>query len=198
MSRSKPSDQSPGVPEWASILGGRLRELRAQRAASLSTVATATGISPSFLSLLEQGRTDVSLGRLLPLLEYYDLELTEILAASSNERREVVRHADRSVLFSPAEGIEVYLAAPDRRRSFVPMVVEYSRGSLMQAWSAHDGEEYVFVLEGSLIIEFADAEPVALDPGDSIFFSASRSHRMRPVEGDSARTLMVTDGQPHH
>lgn len=180
------------------MLGARLRELRAQRAASLSTVATATGISPSFLSLLEQGRTDVSLGRLLPLLDYYDLELTEILTTAANGRSDVMRHAERSVLFSPAEGIEVYLAAPDRRRSFVPMVVEYSRGSLMEGWSAHAGEEYVFVLEGDLVVEFTDAEAVTLCAGDSIFFTARRSHRMRPAEGSVARALMITDGQSHH
>ena len=57
-----------------------MRALRSERKLSLAAVSDATGISPSFLSLLEQGRTDVSLGRLLPLLDYYDLDLSDILA----------------------------------------------------------------------------------------------------------------------
>lgn len=189
---------SNNVPAWASALGNRLRKLRNHRAESLAEVAAATGISASFLSLLEQGRTDVSLGRLLPLLDHYGLDLAEVLDQESSPVRGVVRRSERPMLFSPAEGIDVYLAAPDQHRAFVPLIAEYRRGSVMDSWSEHDGEEFVFVLDGSLIIQFADADDVALDEGDSLFFPGRRGHRLFPAPGRSARALIVTTGGARH
>lgn len=190
VSRSK-SALSSGLPDWTNALGGRLRDIRAERGESLATVGAATGISPSFLSLLEQGKTDVSLGRLLPLLDHYGLGLDEVLGKSASPRDAVVRAADRQVLFSVAEGIDVYLASPDQRHRFIPFVVEYDRGARMSRWSDHPGEEFVFVLEGALQIEFRDADSVLLAVGDSIFFSSRRPHRISPDDA-RARALIVS------
>jgi DNA-binding Xre family transcriptional regulator len=52
-----------------------LRRLRAERGLSQSDLARVTGISSSFLSLVEQGRSDITIGRLLRLAEFYDLEI---------------------------------------------------------------------------------------------------------------------------
>jgi transcriptional regulator with XRE-family HTH domain len=47
-------------------LGGALRELRKEKGSSLVQVADATGISKSFLSLVESGRSDITIGRRRP------------------------------------------------------------------------------------------------------------------------------------
>lgn len=194
MPRSKSASNNP--PAWASALGERLRKLRSGKAVSLAEVAAATGISASFLSLLEQGRTDVSLGRLMPLLDYYGIGLTDVFPQDPSPERGVVRRDERAPLFSPADGIDVYLAAPDQRQAFVPLIVEYRRGSVMRSWSEHDGDEYVFVLGGSLVVELADAREVTLAEGDSLCFSSRNGHRMYPAAGRSARALIITTGVP--
>lgn len=195
MPRSKPAATSGKLPVWASALGDRLRRLRNDRAESLADVSAATGISASFLSLLEQGRTDVSLGRLLPLLDHFGLDLADAVPQAASSGRGIVRRSERPILFSPAEGIDVCLAAPDQHRAFVPLVVEYRRGSAMENWSEHDGDEFVFVLEGSLVVEFAtDPDPLTLDEGDSISFRGRKAHRLSPARGVAARALVVTTG----
>jgi len=186
------------LPTWASALGDRLRRLRNDRAESLAEVSAATGISASFLSLLEQGRTDVSLGRLLPLLDHYGLDLADAVPQAASPGGGVVRRAERPILFSPAEGIDVCLAAPDQHRAFVPLVVEYRKGSTMDTWSEHEGDEFVFVLAGSLVVEFAtDPDPLTLDEGDSISFRGRKAHRLSPARGGAARALVVTTGTTH-
>jgi len=198
VSRPKTAATSGNLPTWASALGDRLRRLRNGRSESLADVSAATGISASFLSLLEQGRTDVSLGRLLPLLDHYGLDLAEAVPQAAPSGRGVVRRGERPVLFSPAEGIDVSLAAPDQHRAFVPLVVEYRRGSVMENWSEHDGDEFVFVLAGSLVVEFAaDTEPLILDEGDSISFRGRKAHRLSPAHGAAARALVVTTSTAH-
>ncbi|WP_346623279.1 cupin domain-containing protein [Blastococcus montanus] len=192
MSRARPSRQPDDLPPWTNVLGRRLREIRSSRGESLASVGAATGVSSSFLSLLEQGRTDVSLGRLLPVLDHYGLGIEEVFANGRAPRESVVRADERTPVFSIAEGVEVFLAAPDRRHPFTPFVVEYRRESAMTSWSEHAGEEFIFVLEGSLALEFRDEEPVVLHHGDSIFFPSTTPHRISSAEGDLARALVVS------
>ena len=53
-------------------LGGALRALRRERKLSLGDVSSATGISASFLSLVENGKSDITVGRLMRLAGFYD------------------------------------------------------------------------------------------------------------------------------
>src|SRR6185312_16438210 len=78
----------------------RLKALRAARGVSLAQVEAATAISSSFLSLVEQGRSDISIGRLMRLVAYYDVDLADLLADLPAERHvemQVVRHGERAV-----------------------------------------------------------------------------------------------------
>lgn len=192
MSRAKAALTPPEHPPWAGDLGRRLREVRQERGLSLAKVSKATGISTSFLALLERGQTDISLGRLLPLLEFFGLSAADVLAWNDAERDRVVRAGEAPFLFSVAKGIDVYLAAPDRRRPFLPMIAVYRPGARMTGYSEHEGDEFVYVLEGSLRIEFRDEDPLVLDPGDALFFSSQRPHRIATEGKAAARVLVVT------
>jgi quercetin dioxygenase-like cupin family protein len=155
-------------------------------------VAEATGISTSFLSLLEKGRTDVSLGRLLPLLEYYGLSAADVLSLNESQDDMVVRAGEAPFLVSLSEGMDVFLAAPDRRRSFVPMIGVFQAGARMADWSAHEGDEFLYLLEGQLCIEFRGADTVVLKPGDAIFFSSRRPHRLAALGDAQTRVMLIT------
>ncbi|MEU1963626.1 cupin domain-containing protein [Nocardia sp. NPDC019304] len=192
MSRAKSSQTGQSSPAWTAGLGQKLRALRDARKVSLAAVSEVTGISASFLSLLEQGRTDVSLGRLLPLLGYYGVELSDVLPGPAEPADRVVRSGARPVAFSAATGIEVFLATRDRGRTFVPLVVEFSADSTMSDWSRHAGEEFLFVLEGRLELDLIGAAPVILDCGDSLFIGERRGHRLAALDGKPARALIVT------
>ena len=52
-------------------LGSALRAARRRKSLSLSDVAAATGISPSFLSLVENGKSDITIGRLVRLVTFF-------------------------------------------------------------------------------------------------------------------------------
>jgi transcriptional regulator with XRE-family HTH domain len=56
------------------LLGRRLRDLRRSRRLSLAEVAEQTGISASFISHIENGKSDMSIGRLMRLADLYGAE----------------------------------------------------------------------------------------------------------------------------
>ena len=59
-------------------LGTKLRALRSDRGNSIAEVSDATGISASFLSLVENGRSDIAIGRLMRLIDFYGVGLATL------------------------------------------------------------------------------------------------------------------------
>src|SRR5450631_1832035 len=79
---------------------GRLRK---ESGHSLATVAKGTGLSISFLSLVEAGKSDISFGRLLRLVAFYGVALGDLLPKSQRAAAHVVRATERRHVYSPAE-----------------------------------------------------------------------------------------------
>ena len=76
-------------------LGEKLRQLRLERGESLTRVADATGISSSFLSLVETGRSDLTVARLVRLAAHYGVPVTDLLPDEEDDRPEIVRRKNQ-------------------------------------------------------------------------------------------------------
>ncbi len=59
-------------------IGGKIRRLRRQRSMNQSDLASALGISPSYLNLIEHNRRNVTVPLLLKLAGYFGLEITDL------------------------------------------------------------------------------------------------------------------------
>jgi quercetin dioxygenase-like cupin family protein len=172
-------------------LGGALRELRREKGSSLVQVADATGISKSFLSLVESGRSDITIGRLLRLVSFYGANISDLLPPDDAHDATVVKRADQRELQSPAEGIRIFLLARNQDRKMTPSlgVIEPSGASAEKA--GHAGEEFLHVLQGTITLDFGDGEPISLEEGDSAYFKADRPHSYRNTSDGITRFLTV-------
>src|SRR5262245_32386849 len=93
-------------------LGPALKATRLARRESLATVAAATGISKSLLSLIENDRCDITLGRLVRLAEHYGTHLDDLLPARDHPDPIVTRRTERRMLHSPGQGVDLHVLAP--------------------------------------------------------------------------------------
>ena len=75
------SDATRAIADALDQVGPRLQTLRKQRGITLTSLATATGISKSTLSRLETGQRRPSLEVLLPLAQAYRVPLDELVGA---------------------------------------------------------------------------------------------------------------------
>jgi quercetin dioxygenase-like cupin family protein len=178
-------------------LGSALRFARRSRSLSLSEVASATGISASFLSLVENGKSDITIGRLVRLVAFYDLPLAELLPLGPTAEQDVVRKAEQRMLPSPAEEIEVRLLAPHTRGSMMPMIVEFEPNARLAEYGRHAGEEFVHVLQGKLELLVEGAEPKILKAGDSAYYSAERPHLFRNASETAPLRIICVDSPPN-
>jgi transcriptional regulator with XRE-family HTH domain len=177
-------------------LGAALRAIRTSRRLSLAEVGEATQISPSFLSLVETGKSDITIGRLTRLAEFYKVSFADLLGGAEAKDADVVRSSERRLIHSPAEGIDVFLLTSDTRRTMMSMLLEFDPGAELAEYGRHEGEEFVHVIEGALVLEIEDAESRRLGVGDSAYYSAERPHLFRNASEAERLRLICVDSPP--
>jgi transcriptional regulator with XRE-family HTH domain len=163
---SETSEPDQESPPHAGI-GETLRRIRLGRKLSLTEVATGAGVSPSFLSLVENGRSDITIGRLTRLVEFFQISIADILPSPEAEEAEIVRAVERRLIHSPAEGIDVYMLGVDTRRTMMPMLLIFQPGAKLAEYGRHPGEEFLHVIEGRLELTLMGSEPRLLEAGDT-------------------------------
>jgi transcriptional regulator with XRE-family HTH domain len=158
-------------------LGTRLRALRTERGLSLSQLEAATKISSSFLSLVESGKSDITISRLVRLADFFDVELSDLVEGSRTERKplEVVRDGEGSILTSSAEGITTRFLG-HQRWQLSPRVTDYEAGAMLEIAGGeqavreilHHRELFIYIVTGSFEITVHGEEPVTLSRGDAV------------------------------
>jgi transcriptional regulator with XRE-family HTH domain len=158
-------------------LGTRLRSLRTERGLSLSQLEAATAISSSFLSLVESGKSDITISRLVRLADFFDVELNDLVEGSRVDRRplEVIRDGDGSVLASRAEGVTARFLG-HQRWQLSPRVSEFEPGGVFDVAEGeqaaremfHHRELFMYVVAGTFEIAVHGADPVEVSRGDAV------------------------------
>ena len=59
-------------------------------------------------------------------------------------------------------------------------------------WIRHEGEEFLFVLSGSLLFYTEFYEPVTLNEGDSAYYDCTMGHALVSTSEQDAEVLWVT------
>jgi quercetin dioxygenase-like cupin family protein len=180
----------------AGDVGAALRAARRARRLSLAQVAEATAISRSLLSLVETGRSDITVGRLVRLCGLYGIRVSDLVAEAPPPEHAVVRTGERRRLELEAEGIALELLTPDGRSTFLPFLAELAPGGGASESVSHPGEEFVHVLEGRVRLEVDGSEPVILETGDSAYYGSGRGHRWANAGDGPARLLSVATPPP--
>lgn len=178
-------------------LGETLRQIRQGRELSLNEVASGAGVSPSFLSLVENGRSDITIGRLTRLVEYFQISITDILPSPEATEPDVVRASERRLIHSPAEGIDVFMLGVDTRRSMMPMLLVFEPGAKLAEYGRHPGEEFVHVLTGRLRLTLKGREPRLLGAGDSAYYPGDRMHLFANASDRAMLKIICVDSPPN-
>jgi transcriptional regulator with XRE-family HTH domain len=177
-------------------LGMRLRAVRRAHGLTLAQVASLSGLSKSFVSMLENGRTNVSATRLQRLAAVFGLKTTDFLPdEASRALVQVVRTGEGARLHGFADGIEARVLGGDRPRRLQPVRLTLPPGAAQRNPTGHAGEEFLFVLAGRVLVAVDGGPPVALEAGDSAYYPSALAHDY--VNEDDAEAVLLTISAPN-
>lgn len=168
MSTSKARPAPRSQPPAETGIGTRLRERRKELDFSLQDLAQRTGLTASFLSLVERDRNQPSLDSLRRIADA--LQVPPFYFTHANGINPVVRRTERVRLTFPKNGVTSELLIPNLRGRLEVIITRArpSAGNIALPPN-HDTEECILVLEGQLRVKLTSGEYL-LEAGDSITF----------------------------
>jgi len=173
-----------------SALGERLRAIRQLRRKTLKSVATAAGISESFLSQLERGRTNATIATLQRLSTALGIEVSDLFTSTA-ERPRVLRREAREFVAWGELGRKALLT-PKPFHSLEVVAAEFDPGGSTgdEPYTHGDSEEVLVVVRGRVHVQLG-TDVYDLGPGDSVHYRSSTPHRVSNPGDDPAEVLYV-------
>jgi transcriptional regulator with XRE-family HTH domain len=181
---------APAGPSPDGEVGPRLRQLREQKTMSARQVADLAGLTPAYLSRLENGRVSPTVTTLARLVAAMGETMATLFQEPPGARETVVRRADRHLMRS--RGVLDSQVTPGwaTRLEILESLVEPGQGSSDRLHTHAGDEECVLVLEGALDL-YLGAERHQLHVGDSATFDCRAPHRWRNPTTEPSRVLWV-------
>ena len=173
-------------------VGERLRAIRRLRRATLKTVADRADLSESFLSQVERGRANASVGSLKKIAAALGVNVADLFEPNgSTTRPRVLRREARPNLAFGSLGRK-FMLTPRPLEHLQVMVGELDAGGSTgdEAYTHGDSEELLVVLEGVLSLQLG-SEIFELSTGDSIDYRSSTPHRLVNIGGDPAEVMWI-------
>ena len=161
-------------------IGLRIKGLREACEVSQEELAEDLGVSVETYDGWERTGADVPISAIYHLAKRFGVEFTEILTgtAAKLDTYQVVRNGEgREVDRYPGYHFED-LAWRYTGKIMQPLLVTLDPSDEPAKLVTHTGQEFNLVLEGSVIVTWADKE-FCLGPGDSIYFNPTVLHGQR-------------------
>lgn len=178
-------------------LGRQLRLARQRAGMSQSQVASEAGLSESFIRMVEGGRSDISLSRLLKWTSVFDMAIGDLLGQEIASPIAVTRSEERSLVPLDEEngGVRFYLLTAALNHAMEPGVFVLSPGARMQQELRHQGEESLFVLRGRIRLT-VESEAIELAEGDAAYYKSTAAHSLANLSEIDAAEVLITATHP--
>jgi DNA-binding transcriptional MerR regulator/quercetin dioxygenase-like cupin family protein len=155
-------------------LGPKLRRMRERNAIGIAEAARRAGISAGFLSSIERAQANASVATLQRLAMAYGTTVMELFQAPKGRDR-LVKPADRRVL-EVQSGVRMELLSTGATM-LQSMIFRVAPLSGSDGSYSHQGEEFIYMMAGTLEVWLDELECFVLNEGDSFWFESTLGHR---------------------
>ncbi len=181
------------------IVGEKISTLCADKNISREELAKRSGLTTAQIELIEQSDTVPSLSPLIKIARALGVRLGTFLDDSDelgpviNRKSKEQQPATFSSQLSNANShLDFYsLAASKTGRHMEPFLIDIKPSlTLEPILSSHEGEEFIFVLEGSVKINYG-METYILETGESIYYDSIVDHLVSAADNQPAKIVAV-------
>jgi transcriptional regulator with XRE-family HTH domain len=179
--------------------GSALRSLRKHKHLTLAEVSALTGLPVSTLSKIENGKMSLSYDKLARLSTGLEVDIAQLFEPGTaspptrvHGRRSITR-AGEGLAVETENYSHLYPGADLLNKHLVPIIAEPHARSLAEFGELvrHPGEEFVYVLEGTVDLHTDLYAPARLDAGDSMYFDSGMGHAYIAVGLKRCRVLSI-------
>lgn len=189
-------------------LGTLIRLVRQKNDWTLRQMSAKVGIPLSTLAKVEADKLSLTYDKLQQFTSRLGMTLTEFLGQAEGRsgaepeqrvvtaRRSLTGKGNSVPISTPTYDYE-YLCADLREKRMVPILCRIRARSIddFEEPLKHAGEEFVYVLEGTIEVHLQFYTSVILNAGQGIYLDSSMGHAYVAKDCDSALVLAVCSGE---
>ncbi len=163
-------------------VGTRIKLLRINQKRTLQEIADNCGLSKSMISKIENDKTIPSVASLVKIAATLGTSISGLLEQESWGKTIVTsQKTAMEKLIKTEKGYMIFPYASEYHdKKMQPFLFVARKGEVIPHQLSHEGEEFVFVIEGSMKMQVGETEYI-LKPGDSLYFNAMHKHGIIPI-----------------
>lgn len=174
-------------------IGQKIKDLRVQKGLTQEELADRTELSKGFISQVERDLTSPSISTLVDILQCLGTDLSDFFAKT----------VDNQIVFGPNDyfekidtdlGNKVEWIIPNAQKNEMePIKITLNPNGKTFLDSPHEGEEFGYVLQGSLTIQLGNKTYKAKE-GESFYYTPSKNHYI--IAGGKGASLILVSSPP--
>ncbi|WP_405380337.1 helix-turn-helix domain-containing protein [Maribacter sp. LLG6340-A2] len=163
------------------LIGLHIKQLRISQKRTVQDLADQSELSKSMISKIENNKALPSIAALVKIASALGVKVSDLMEANATISSEMTLAKEvQGNLSQTKKGYMIFPFAPNvRNKKMQPFIFTAVKGEVKRHSLTHDGEEFLYVLEGSLKIKVGDVEYL-LNVGDSLYFNSLEPHGIMP------------------
>lgn len=178
-------------------IGNILKSQRLMLGLSIRDLSAKCGISAGTISQIETGKTAPNLVSVYTLCETLGFPISALFVEDCDDRISLVRKNERNSFTrntSNGQSIDEALIIKGDHQMWggvITMPPHTSSG----AFYYHEGEEFIFILQGNLTFELENYPPYELCEGDTLYYPNEIGHRWENKSDQETQLLIVSTSE---
>lgn len=174
-------------------IGQKIKDLRIQKGLTQEELADRTELSKGFISQVERDLTSPSISTLVDILQCLGTDLSDFFANT----------VDNQVVFGPNDyfekiddqlGNKIEWIIPNAQKNEMePIRITLKPGGKTFLDTPHEGEEFGYVLQGSINIQIGNKSYKA-KTGESFYYTPAKNHYI--LAGEKGAVLILVSSPP--
>jgi quercetin dioxygenase-like cupin family protein len=191
-------DISDAEPVSVEAIGDRIRSIREAKGISCEELSNITGFDVALLEKIEKNEVQPQLGTLVKLSKALESAFSRLVSGVGDKLYSVTRKDARKIVSrsSSAKGKQLYTyhsMAPEVKGRHMETLMVTLEENPDQEMSVHDGEEFIFVIEGTVYVKI-DEDEFELKPGDSVYYLSTTPHIVAAKAGKAVILAVLYEG----
>ncbi len=170
-------------------IGHKLKQLRVRQNLTLEELASRCELTKGFLSQVERNLTSPSIVTLNDILEALGSSLADFFKEQKEDK--VVFRKDDFFTDSKEDYTIHWIVPNSQKNEMEPILLEIPAGKASFDVAPHNGEEFGYVLEGSVVLQVGD-ERTAVRRGETFCLKGREFHTIRNENKSTAKVLWIS------
>lgn len=176
-------------------IGEKVKRLRQENNLTQEELADRCELSKGFISQLERDMTSPSIASLVDILESLGTNLQSFFSETVEEKI-VFKQEDFFEKENDDIGYKLEWIIPNAQKNMMePILLTLAPNGAYDAHEAHAGEEFGYVLAGSVVVRLGNKKYVA-KAGDTFYYKANKGHEI-VNKGKREATLLLVGTPPN-